>query len=268
VLMTLDTTSADMRAAGVNRTDEDFALAWTRLYGNGRVFYTALGHFDSTWRDVRFQRMLEEAIAWITRQTDDDGSPRPSVRPSVAENGVGNAASMRPPMTISPGSFVSIYGSNLTTGATMAGDVRTASHRLAGTRVRLDGRTLPIVYASPGQINVLTPASIATGTSELYVEAAGSQPSGVTVAVRDTTPGIFVATSSASTATVWATGLGAVQRRGDLDWTIATPRVTVNGAEARVLFSGLAPGWPGLYQVNVELPASAVVPYTFELSVQ
>jgi hypothetical protein len=185
VLMTLDTTSVDMQAADVHRTDEDFALAWTRLFGSGRVFYTALGHFDSTWRDARFQRMLEQAILWITRQTDGEGSSRPAVRTAIAENGVGNAASMRPANAISPGSFVSIYGSNLTTGGTLAGDVRSASHRLAGTRVRLGGRTVPIVYASPGQINVLAPSTLTTGTAEMSIEAAGSTPARVAVLVRD-----------------------------------------------------------------------------------
>ena len=43
VLLSLDVTSVDMTAGGINRTDRDFALAWTRQEGAGRVFYTALG---------------------------------------------------------------------------------------------------------------------------------------------------------------------------------------------------------------------------------
>ena len=38
--------------------------------------------------------------------------------------------------------------------------------------------------------------------------------------------------------------------------TIATPTVTIGGAQAQVLFSGLAPGFPGLYQVNAIVPTS------------
>ena len=39
------------------------------------------------------------------------------------------------------------------------------------------------------------------------------------------------------------TGLGAVERRGALDYTLVQPMVTIGGAPARVEFSGLAPGW-------------------------
>lgn len=68
VLMRLDTNSVDVRIPGVNRVDHDFALAWSHEFGSGRVFYTALGHFDETWRDVRFQKMLVNALLWITKQ--------------------------------------------------------------------------------------------------------------------------------------------------------------------------------------------------------
>jgi type 1 glutamine amidotransferase len=42
----------------------DFALAWFRAYGRGRVFYTALGHRDEVWNDRRFQQHLLGAVRW------------------------------------------------------------------------------------------------------------------------------------------------------------------------------------------------------------
>src|SRR6266446_5253098 len=42
VLLSLDTSSVDLTKDGVHRDDGDFPLAWTRSYGAGRVFYTAL----------------------------------------------------------------------------------------------------------------------------------------------------------------------------------------------------------------------------------
>jgi len=269
VLMTLDTHSADIRAPSVNRTDGDFALAWTREYGRGRVFYNALGHFEDTWRDSRFQQSVEQALLWITGQLEGEAQPRSVVRPSIAQNGVGNAATMQPPMTISPGSFVSIYGANLTSGASMASDVRTASYRLAGTRVTMNGADTAVVYASPEQLNVLAPLDLDAGDGQ-SVEVAINLPSSVTTTVRaafaQATPGIFVATNDNRSATLWATGLGVVRRSGDLFETVAKPMVLVNSQPAAVLFSGLAPGWPGLYQVNVELPADVMPPYTFTLT--
>ena len=42
----------------------DFPLAWYHVYGNGRVFYTALGHRDEVWNDSRYQQHLLGAIRW------------------------------------------------------------------------------------------------------------------------------------------------------------------------------------------------------------
>ena len=73
VLLSLDVTSVDLTAAGIKRTDQDFALAWTRREGAGRVFYTALGHRPEVWDDARFQRHLLEGIRWAMGH--DDTSP-------------------------------------------------------------------------------------------------------------------------------------------------------------------------------------------------
>lgn len=64
VLLSLDISSVDLSAAGVKRSDRDFALAWTRIYGQGRVFYTALGHEPGVWQDTRFQQHLSGGIRW------------------------------------------------------------------------------------------------------------------------------------------------------------------------------------------------------------
>jgi uncharacterized protein len=64
VLLSLDTASVDLTKPGVKRTDNDFALAWTRAFGKGRSFYTALGHEADVWRDPRFQQHLVGGIRW------------------------------------------------------------------------------------------------------------------------------------------------------------------------------------------------------------
>lgn len=64
VLLSLDTASVDTATRGVKRTDGDFALAWTREHGDGRMFYTALGHEDAVWQDERFQRLVVNGIVW------------------------------------------------------------------------------------------------------------------------------------------------------------------------------------------------------------
>jgi uncharacterized protein len=77
VLLSLDTTSVDLTADGVNRTDGDFALAWIRRYGEGRVFYSAFGHFEDSFRLPMFRTTLMNALLWLTGQIDVDATPRP-----------------------------------------------------------------------------------------------------------------------------------------------------------------------------------------------
>jgi uncharacterized protein len=64
VLLSLDTSSVDLTLPAVHRKDKDFALAWRRNYGRGRVFYTALGHRAEVWQDERFQQHLIGALRW------------------------------------------------------------------------------------------------------------------------------------------------------------------------------------------------------------
>ncbi len=59
---------------------------------------------------------------------------------------------------------------------------------------------------------------------------------------------------------IYCTGLGAVSSppadgaAGSGEKTIVSPAVTIGGAYAMVSFSGLAPGFVGLYQVNAAVP--------------
>ncbi|MDE2596643.1 MAG: ThuA domain-containing protein [Sphingomonadales bacterium] len=64
VLARIDTSSVDLKAPMVHRTDGDFPIAWIKDYGRGRVFYTGLGHTDAAWDDPRVRTMTLEAIKW------------------------------------------------------------------------------------------------------------------------------------------------------------------------------------------------------------
>ena len=43
-----------------------FPIAWWKQYGEGRVFYTALGHREDVWESSWFREHLAGAIAWAT----------------------------------------------------------------------------------------------------------------------------------------------------------------------------------------------------------
>jgi hypothetical protein len=74
------------------------------------------------------------------------------------------------------------------------------------------------------------------------------------------TPGIFTVTGTREAVTLWGTGFGPVQSKGDYEETTIRPFASVGGVPATIPFSGLAPGWFGLYQINVALPETTEFP--------
>jgi uncharacterized protein len=67
VLLRLDPTSVDLNLPNVHRHPYGWPLAWSRSYGAGRVFYTALGHEEAVWRDFWFQKLLRNGALWVLR---------------------------------------------------------------------------------------------------------------------------------------------------------------------------------------------------------
>jgi uncharacterized protein len=64
LLLSLDPASLDLENPKVNRRDRDFPVSWAKDYGKGRVFYTALGDWEETWRDPRYRTHLIGGIRW------------------------------------------------------------------------------------------------------------------------------------------------------------------------------------------------------------
>lgn len=67
VLLSLEQQDAWKTREGVNRSDGDFALSWTKPYGAGRVFYSALGHREEVWSDPRFQMHVVGGLRFALR---------------------------------------------------------------------------------------------------------------------------------------------------------------------------------------------------------
>jgi type 1 glutamine amidotransferase len=71
VMLVIDT-------AGMHGTEYQrppYPLTWTRQHGQGRVFYTAMGHRAEVWSHPLFQTVLLSGIAWVLRAADADIPP-------------------------------------------------------------------------------------------------------------------------------------------------------------------------------------------------
>lgn len=78
VLLSLDSARLDYsNNPRIHRADHDFPVAWDKLYGKGRVFYSTLGHTEESWQDPDIKKMYFEAIKWSLGMTDGSTSPHP-----------------------------------------------------------------------------------------------------------------------------------------------------------------------------------------------
>lgn len=57
------------------RKDNDYALAWCKEEGKGKVFYTAFGHMKEVWKDPAFQKHLFGGLDWATGKLPGDATP-------------------------------------------------------------------------------------------------------------------------------------------------------------------------------------------------
>ena len=210
--------------------------------------------------------------------------------PTIATNGVVDAATGQAGKGLAPGSYISIFGSDLA-DATEVYSTPSLPVSLSYGSVTFDGGglSLPghIHFVSPGQINVQIPwefqgqtsVQMSVGSNYLYsayytVPLASYSPgffenSGA-AAVYDATSASIVTSSNPAKRgdmiELYVNGLGAVSNTpasGDpasttvLSNTQTTPTVTLGGVNLPVSFAGLAPGYIGLYQVNATIPANA-----------
>jgi uncharacterized protein (TIGR03437 family) len=169
-----------------------------------------------------------------------------------------------------PGGLSSAFGTNLATSTASAAGFPLPS-TLGGAAVDLNGFKAPITYASPGQINFQVPWEL-LGQTKAQLTASGSIPLAVDIA--GVGPGIFAVVQQDRYLVIYCTGLGDVTKRprtgeaagSELSSTLATPAIKIAGNSVAPLFSGLAPSFAGLYQVNVQLPGEVASGSTVPVS--
>ncbi len=209
--------------------------------------------------------------------------------PVMNSAGIVSAASYKP-AAVAPGSFISIFGANLAAGLTSSPKLPLET-ALGGTSALMGDQLLPLQFTSTGQINAIVPYGMpVNATQQLLIQQnnAYSLPASMTIAVAQ--PAIFTQDQSGQGAgiivvvkpdqtqflatpaspasagdalVIYCAGLGEVSPPvaagsaappSTLSSTVNATTAKIGGQSAQVLFSGLAPGFAGLYQVNVLVP--------------
>ncbi|MGA2736293.1 MAG: glycoside hydrolase family 30 beta sandwich domain-containing protein [Bryobacteraceae bacterium] len=200
--------------------------------------------------------------------------------PAFPANGVVNAAAAQ--AALSPGELFSIYGVNLAAEAQQP-LLLPLPATMAAASVEIGGIAAPLVYVSPSQINAQVPWEAAPGSATLTVTHAGVTAS-QRVMIAAAGPALFALYGTQEAAALnqdysvnsqdnpaapgqaillFGTGFGAVSPAvptgepagaDPLSQVTAKVTATVGGAPAEALFAGLAPGFAGLWQINLTLP--------------
>jgi uncharacterized protein (TIGR03437 family) len=200
--------------------------------------------------------------------------------PVVSANGVVNAASFA--SQISPGALATVFGSNFALRNASANAPLPTS--LGGVSVSVNGQSAPLLYVTPTQVNFQVPWETALGTASVTVNVNGGASNSITVSVLGAAPGLFSTSSGhavvqnsdftlndpGNPAKVGSTIVAYLSGSGPVDTPVAdgaaTPigplvsatsqsSATIGSSPAQVAFAGLAPGFVGLVQVNIVVPA-------------
>jgi uncharacterized protein (TIGR03437 family) len=210
--------------------------------------------------------------------------------PQINAPGITNAASFASGSLV-PGSIATIFGTNLTSsaGINLASGLPLPAQFL-NVAVSVNGIPAPIFavdnVAGQQQINFQTPWQ-AEGheVAAISVTSNGVAGAAIAVPVLDAQPGIFAYSAGGSsfgailqanyqladsahpasageTVLIYCTGLGPVSPAQQSGYaaagaasTTATPKVTIGGVPASTTYSGLAPDFVGLYQINAVVPS-------------
>jgi uncharacterized protein (TIGR03437 family) len=216
--------------------------------------------------------------------------------------------------SISPGSWIEIYGSGFASGpgyvwsgSDFSGD--NAPTKLGGATVTVAGQPAFVYYADPGQIDVQVPSGVPFGVAQVVVKNSIGLTDSYSILVNPSQPGLLASSSfkiggkqyavaynpdgsfalpagsftaaaarpakPGETISLYGIGFGPVTpnipagviARSKTQLALSFD-VKFDTTSAKVDYAGLAPGYVGLYQINVvvpQVPDSDAVPLKFTL---
>jgi uncharacterized protein (TIGR03437 family) len=209
-------------------------------------------------------------------------SPDVASTPAFSGSGVVNGAGFGP-NPVAPGSIASVFGASLATGTQSATSLP-LPNALSGTRAYFDLVSAPFYFVSSGQINLQVPFELNVQQTHFTITLNGSASIPVILKLSPYAPGIFTGgdgspiiinyrtgalisaaqpVRTGDVLIIYATGVGPIANPpasgnptplGKL-YQLSVPLTVAFGSTAAIAdFAGLAPGFVGLYQVNVTVP--------------
>ena len=194
---------------------------------------------------------------------------------------------------IPPGSLVAVYG----TGNIGIPPARfPIPTNVSGATMTINNTAMPLLFGSNGQINAQVPFEVTPGAGALTLSVNGNAMGSTNFVLQTTAPGLFLLgqgraavlnsdfsvntttkpASVGSYVAAFMTGLGPVdnpvptgQPTPAVPLSHVTSAVTakIGGQPATVLFAGLAPGFAGVYQVNLTVPQLAAGDHPLQVTV-
>lgn len=263
-------------------------LDWAVVFNSAPA---AAGEDSTTGFEGDYVAQIQAALGKVTSwpATDQFGSYQSTLlQPQFSTTGppVENAASYV--TNITPGSWVSLYGTNLATATRTWYNSEFNGNNLPfyvdGVSVTIGGLPAPIYYVSPTQIDVQAPlGTVVPTTADVVITHDGQSSAAMKATVKFISPALFTYTGGGITfaAAVAQSGsvigdpaivpgtvkskvgdyvslyanslLGAKSGTIDPPHTLQTfPTVTIGGINAPVTYAGLVS--PGLFQINVQVP--------------
>jgi uncharacterized protein (TIGR03437 family) len=231
---------------------------------------------------------IEGAVTIDTGGGSSATIPVAAAAPTINLSETVNGASFVSPVTA--GSIAAVFGSGLAIGQASSAVPAPLPTTLAQSSFAIGGHAAPLYFAGPTQANLQIPWELAGQTQTSIIATVNGVTSNTqTVALAPFAPGIFsmdatgagqgavliastaqlaapgTAASRGGYVSIFCTGLGAVTNQpatgvaapgAPYSLTNTMPAVTIGGVVAALNYSGLAPGFVGLYQVNAKVPMS------------
>jgi uncharacterized protein (TIGR03437 family) len=271
VIATFSNGDPPLMLQALDSTSGNYSGTWTPQTSAPQVSVTA----------TAMEPPLPAATATVT------GIVMANNAPILSQNGVVHVFNRLVGAGLAPGEIVEIYGDNLAsqTVTDMAVPLPTV---LAGTSVSIGNIPAPLFYVSPVQIDAQIPWTLTPGNQyQIQVNANGAVSTPGSVTIVPAAPGIAAAASGLALAqhnadfssvtessparpgeyvVLYLAGLGATDTvvatgaaapSSPLIHPLISPTLTLDGSSVPIAFVGLVPGYVGLYQIDVQIPANA-----------